>query len=138
MQTILVAEDDAVMHRALEELFQLEGYEVICVRTLEDARAVLNQRVVDGAVIDWQLGHEFTDPLLGELVDRGVATVLLSAFPEARAIADDFGVPCVHKPFVVDQLLGIVSTVLNRQTLRRIAISRGEVAQPASDRRSRA
>lgn len=138
MQTILVAEDDAVMHRALEELFELEGYEVVCVRRLDDALALIAARVIDGAVIDWQLNGEFSDPLLADLVDRGVATVLLSAHPEARAVADEYGVPCVHKPFVVDQLLGIVSGVLNRQTLRRIAISRGDVAAPASDRRSRA
>jgi len=138
MQTLLVAEDDAVMHRSLEELFQLEGYEVICVRTLADALQLLASRAVDGAVIDWRLGHEFTDPLLVELADRGVATVLLSAHPEARAVADVFGVPCVHKPFVVDQLLGIVSGVLNRQTLRRIAVSRGDVAPESAGRRSRA
>ncbi len=143
MQTILVAEDDAVMHRSLEELFELEGYDVICVRTLAEALELLAARAFDGAVIDWRLGLDFTDELLADLIDRGIATVLLSAHPEARAVADGYGVPCVHKPFVVDQLLGIVSGVLNRQTLRRIATSRGE-AVPASspssssDRRSRA
>jgi DNA-binding NtrC family response regulator len=136
--TILVAEDDAVMHRSLEELFELEGYEVISVKTLAEAMELITVRVIDGAVIDWRLGLEFTDPLLEGLVDRGIATVLLSGHPEARAVADGFGVPCVHKPFVVDQLLGIVSGVLNRQTLRRIAVSRGEAAPVSSERRSRA
>ncbi len=138
MQTILVAEDDAVMHRSLAELFELEGYEVICVKTLGEAMELVAARVIDGAVIDWRLGPECSDTLLEHLVERGIATVLLSAHPEARSVADEFGVPCVHKPFVVDQLLGIVSGVLNRQTLRRIAVSRGEISAPASDRQSRA
>lgn len=125
MQTILVAEDDAVMHQALAELFELEGYEVVSARCLHDAEVFLTERAFDGAVVDWRLGSDFSDPVLSELVAHGIATVLLSAHPEARAVAEAYGIPCVHKPFIVEQLLGIVSGALNRQTLRKIALSRG-------------
>jgi two-component system response regulator AtoC len=125
MQTILVAEDDAVMHQALAELFELEGYEVIGARTVADAELFLGQRSLDGAVVDWRLGTDFSDLILEELVAQGIATVLLSAHPEARAVAEAYGIPCVHKPFIVEQLLGIVSGAMNRQTLRKIALSRG-------------
>ncbi|MBI2395681.1 MAG: response regulator [Deltaproteobacteria bacterium] len=125
MQTLLVAEDDPVMHAALSELLRLEGYDVVGARRVEDARAMLGNPAIDGALIDWQLGDERTDPLLAELVEMGIATILLSAHPEARAIADALGIPCVHKPFVVEQLLGILSGAISRRTLRRIALSRG-------------
>lgn len=125
MQTLLVAEDDPVMHAALSELLRLEGYDVVGARRVEDARAMLANPAIDGALIDWQLGDERTDPLLAELVAQGIATILLSAHPEARVIADALGIPCVHKPFVVEQLLGILSGAISRRTLRRIALSRG-------------
>lgn len=125
MLTILVAEDDSVMHRSLAELFELEGYEVIGARSVHDATTLVSERSLDGAIVDWRLGAEFSDPILSELVAQGVATVLLSAHPEARAVADAYGIPCVHKPFNVEQLIGIVSGALNRKTLRKIALSRG-------------
>jgi len=124
MQTLLVAEDDAVMHAALTELLTMEGYAVIGARCVEDALGLMDGHALHGAVIDWQLGDERTDGLLAELVDQGVATVLVSAHPEARGIADGLGIPCVHKPFVVEQLLGILSGAISRRTLRRIAVSR--------------
>jgi DNA-binding response OmpR family regulator len=125
MQTILVAEDDAVMRNALESLFEAEGYCVIGVPTLRDAANEIGHRVLDAAVVDWMLGPDVSEPVLSTLVKQGVATVLLSAHPEARVIAESFGIPHVHKPFVVDQLVGIVSGAVSRQTLRRIALSRG-------------
>lgn len=123
MQTILVAEDDAVMHRALAELFELEGYEVIGARSLRDAASLVEERMIDGAVVDWKLGVEFSDVILTQLVDLGVATVLLSAHPEARCVADAFGIPCVRKPFNVEQLIGILSGAIQRTTLRKIKIA---------------
>lgn len=126
MQTILVAEDDAVMHRALAELFELEGYEVVGARSVVDAENFVGTgRALDGAVVDWRLGDAFSDSVLTQLVDLGVATVLLSAHPEARAVADAYGIPCVHKPFNVEQLIGIVSGAISRTTLRKIALSKG-------------
>ena len=123
MQTILVAEDDAVMHRALAELFELEGYEVIGARSLHDAVIFLGDRVINGAVVDWRLGADFSDVILTQLIDLGVATVLLSAHPEARHVADSYGIPCVHKPFNVEQLIGILSGAMQRTTLRKIKIA---------------
>jgi DNA-binding NtrC family response regulator len=125
MQTILVAEDDAVMHRALAELFELEGYEVVGARSVRDAAICVVDRSFDGAIVDWRLGDGFSDTILAKLIDLGIATVLLSAHPEARAVADAYGIPCVHKPFNVEQLLGIVSGAISRTTLRKIALSKG-------------
>lgn len=123
MQTILVAEDDAVMHRALSELFELEGYVVIGARSLADAASFVEERSIDGAVVDWKLGVEFSDIILTQLLDLGVATVLLSAHPEARSVAEALGIPCVRKPFNVEQLIGILSGAMQRTTLRRIKIA---------------
>lgn len=124
MQTILVAEDDAVMHRALAELFELEGYTVVVAHSVDDAEICVDERAFDGAVVDWRLGDAFSDSILSQLIELGVATVLLSAHPEARAVADAYGIPCVHKPFNVEQLIGIVSGAISRTTLRKIALSR--------------
>ena len=124
MQTLLVAEDDAVMHAALTELFTLEGYQVVGARCVDDALAYLARQPVQAALIDWCLGPERTDDLLVELVEQGVATILLSAHPDARGVADSLGIPCVHKPFVVELLLGILSGAISRRTLRRIAFGR--------------
>lgn len=124
MRTLLVAEDDAVLHAALSELLTWEGYRVVSASCLAEAEQQRLLHAVDAAVIDWHLGPERTDDLLARLVEQGVVTILLSAHPDARVLAEGIGIPCVHKPFVVDQLLGILSGAISRRTLRRIAVAR--------------
>lgn len=124
MQTLLVVEDDSIMHEALSSLLRLEGYDVVSVRSLDDAVKMLETCVVDGALVDFWLDGQACEPLLGELAVRGVATVLISADHEARAVADELGLPCVHKPFVVEQLLGVISGAISRRSLRKTAVSR--------------
>ncbi len=124
MQTLLVVEDDPVMHEALAELLRLEGYEVVSVRTIADATRILDACILDGALVDWWINGVRCDDLVADLAARGITTVLLSAHTDARAFAEELGVPCVHKPFVVDQLVGIVSGAISRRSLRKMAISR--------------
>jgi DNA-binding response OmpR family regulator len=120
MQTVLVAEDDGVLFDALERLLRDEGYEVVGVRNVEAAMRLLETCVVDGALVDWRLGTQWSDSLIELLLGQGVTVILLSGHPEARELADSFGIPCVHKPFVVEQLLGILGGAITRRTLRKI------------------
>lgn len=124
MQTLLVVEDDAVMHEALSGLLRLEGYEVVCVRSLGEALRLLEACLVDGALVDFWLGDDSCEPLISELVTRGIPTILISGDPRARTLADGLAIPHVHKPFVVDQLIGIISGTIARRSLRRTVISR--------------
>lgn len=124
MRTLLVAEDDVVLLEALQGLLRLEGYEVIGVRTAEDGARLLASCVVDAAVVDWWLCGDSSDELLAALIEHGIPAVLLSGDPDARAVAEELGIPWVHKPFVVEQLVGILSGAISRRTLRRTAVSR--------------
>ncbi len=123
MRTLLVAEDDVVLREALEGLLRLEGYEVVGVRTVEDGARLLASCVVDGAVVDWWLCGVGCEELIATLIEHGIPVVLLSGDPEVRAVAEELGIPWVHKPFVVEQLLGILSGAISRRTLRRTAVS---------------
>lgn len=124
MQTLLLVEDDAVMHEALSGLLRLEGYEVMCVRSLAEALNLIEGCVLDGALVDFWLGDSTCEPLLQELSKRGIPTVLMSGHPQARMLADGLSIPHVHKPFVVEQLIGIISGTISRRSVRRTAVSR--------------
>jgi DNA-binding response OmpR family regulator len=124
MQTLLVVEDDAVLHDALEGVLRDEGYEVICVSSVAEALHAIEGFLVDGALLDFMLRDGTCEPLLAELVTRGVPVVIVSAHTEARALGESLAVPCVHKPFVVEQLLGILSGTIQRRSLRRTVVSR--------------
>lgn len=112
--TILVVEDD----RALGELLRVHlanaGYDVLVATDPVAAGPVLLQRVgeIDLAIVDAQLpymsGIELVATLIADSTLPPIPAILITGHEHLVAGAEKLGVPCLFKPFLVDELLALV------------------------------
>ena len=105
---VIVTEDDPDLRGALLELLESEGIASACVTTIDEARRAL-QRMPDAVLLlDLNLRAERSG--LDWLTDfareqQPPRTLLLSASPRGRVIAERFGLTFVAKPFDFDHLV---------------------------------
>jgi DNA-binding response OmpR family regulator len=114
---ILLIEDDPAIAASLQELFSLEGYEVIGVSRLMEAIAQLQGQRFDLVITDslgrtWDPSLSFLDELRALL--RGAPLVLCTAHGAAASIdGNQQGLAAVWlKPFDVASMLADVQTLL--------------------------
>jgi FixJ family two-component response regulator len=106
----MVVEDDPELLDALKLLFA--DFKVLCVQTLSEAHAVLQQNVgsIDVMIVDFRLPDGTADHLLDALADGHdlPAIVLISGDDRAARSAAKYDVPFVRKPFDVRTLFAVV------------------------------
>jgi DNA-binding response OmpR family regulator len=118
-QTALVVEDDETIRDALLITLESEGFIARGVGSLGEARVALAESMPTVVVLDLMLPDGRGDELLEELAQTADAppTVLVSASPDAAAVAHRFGIACMAKPFDLDRLLEALQTsVLQRRS----------------------
>lgn len=105
-RSLLIVEDDGVIRRTLCELLHEEGFSVVAVSELRAALVIVRRHPVAAVILDWRLEHETAEPVLDLLAREQlpVAVVLVSAAPEASAVADRYGVPFLAKPLDLEEL----------------------------------
>lgn len=113
-QMILVVEDD----RALRELLRVHlanaGYDVLLAPDPVAAGPVLLQRAgeIALAIVDAQLpymsGIELVATLIADTTLPPIPALLITGHEHLVAGAEKLGVPCLLKPFRVDDLLALV------------------------------
>jgi DNA-binding NtrC family response regulator len=121
-RSLLIVEDDGVIRQTLAALLRDEGFSVVAVSELRAALLIVRRHAVSAAVLDWRLEHETAEPVL-ELLARErlpVATVLVSAAPEARDVADRYQIPFVAKPLDLDAFAETVETAIREQRTPRV------------------
>ncbi|MEY3746647.1 MAG: hypothetical protein RL194_106, partial [Pseudomonadota bacterium] len=79
---VLVIEDEALFARAVVKRLSKAGYSCEHAETLQDGRAILKQFAPDMALLDMRLPDGSGMDLLPELVARGVAVIVMTAFGE--------------------------------------------------------
>lgn len=111
----LIVEDDEVLCDAIREALEDAGYESTACAALGDAREQIAQSMPAVVVVDLSLPGEFGADLLEELASRddAPAAVVCSAFSLAELIAARYQVPCVRKPFELDELLVAVGRAVD-------------------------
>lgn len=133
--TILVVEDD----RALRELLRVHlanaGYDVLVAADPVAAGPVLLQRAgeIDLAIVDAQLpymsGIELVATLIADSTLPPIPAILITGHEHLVAGAEKLGVPCLFKPFLVDELLALVRESMtpadSRAALRPAALRAG-------------
>ena len=113
-RTILVVEDD----RALRELLRVHlanaGYDVVVASDAVAAGPVLLQRAgeIDLAIVDAQLpymsGIELVATLIADTTLPSIPAILITGHEHLVPGAEKLGVPCLFKPFLVDELLALI------------------------------
>jgi two-component system, OmpR family, KDP operon response regulator KdpE len=113
----LVVEDDETIREALMITLEGEGYVARGVASLSEAREALAGHSPTVVVLDLMLPDGRGDELLDELATRSDAppTVLVSASPDAPAVARRFGIACMTKPFDLDHLLAMLQAAIAQQ-----------------------
>jgi len=120
---ILVIDDEYGVRSGIRQILELEGYRVDEAETGEEALEKLVGRRFDVALIDYRLPDIDGLTLLQAIKDRGLdlMTCMITAYANIdTAIAAtrqgiDFFLP---KPFLPDDLLGVVETLLRHRLLR--------------------
>ncbi|MCA1826383.1 MAG: response regulator transcription factor [Myxococcales bacterium] len=115
--TILIVEDDADCRSVLQDLLELNGYEV---KTCPDAgHAVAAARAEPPALmlVDYMMPDADGGWVVQQLRDSGgklakIPIVLTSGSNEGRDIADRLGVRSLEKPFDVTRLLDLVRALV--------------------------
>jgi DNA-binding NtrC family response regulator len=111
----LIVEDDAVLCDAIRGALEDAGYEPTTCAALSDARREIARHKPVVVVVDLSLPGEFGADLLEELASQkdAPAAVVCSAFSLAELIAARYRIPCVRKPFDLDQLLDAVDRAID-------------------------
>jgi two-component system response regulator (stage 0 sporulation protein F) len=121
---LLIVDDEEPILLAMEEYFHTVGYEVDCVRELEEAEALLSKLRYALVVADLRLtgiyGVEGLE-LVGYIRQRCPHTrmILLTAYgtPEIEAEARRLGVDAfIYKPKPLPELAQIVFALLGRES----------------------
>ena len=107
---ILIAEDEVVISRDIENTFKDAGARVRICSTVEDALAVAEHQHLAAAVVNHLLHDGESSPLCARLKQRGIPFVLFSGFTNVEG-ACRTGVQ-VHKPTTSLILLTTVAGLL--------------------------
>lgn len=121
--SVLVIDDEYGVRSGIGQILELEGYAVAVAETGRQALALLEERVFDIALIDYQLPDVDGLTLLASIHKRQLPTMtcMITAYANIdTAIAAtrqgiDFFLP---KPFSPDDLLGVIETLARHKRLK--------------------
>lgn len=117
MSTILYADDEVPIQRAIRSLLGRRGHTVLTAGTLDEARDLLAANEVDGAFIDIWLGaesgfdlFEWIDMHRPELVAHvAFVTGEIALQPETQRAVDVYERPVIAKPFNMSELESLIA-----------------------------
>ena len=120
---ILVVDDEYGVRSAVRQILELEGYEVDDAGTGEEALALLAAHEYDIALLDHRLPDTDGLALHQHMVDTGrqIMTCMITAYADidlacaATFQGIDFFLP---KPFLPDDLLSVIETLVKRKQAR--------------------
>ncbi len=124
LRSVLVIEDEEPLRENLARVLRLEGFDVACAGSGEQALIDARQGMVapDVIVSDLKLrgisGIEAIEALREE-AGRDIPAVVISGFASPRDFrrVSSAGIPCLRKPVRSDRLLAIITEVLDRDQL---------------------
>ncbi len=121
---ILIVDDEPRMCESLRMLFGRKGYEVCTAGSGAEARAILQDRQFDVALLDMVMpdtnGHQLMDLINQKSQDTDVIIITGNASLEFAIGALKRGAyDYVRKPFEFEELLATVENALNQKRLKR-------------------
>jgi DNA-binding response OmpR family regulator len=110
---ILVLEDEWLIAESLADDLGLEGYAVAGpAHSISQAKDVLAEGAIDGAILDIDLRGEKSFPFAEILAEQGIPFVFMSGYANADLPAQLRGAPLVSKPVSRAQLALALNNIL--------------------------
>lgn len=111
---VLVVEDEPLIGLMLAEFLQESGAIVAGpAASVGDGLALIGAGGIDCGILDVNLAGQPVDPLASDLAARGVPFVFATGYGRAPQGTWD-GVPVVEKPYSFDDLLAVLTRLLQR------------------------
>lgn len=118
---VLLVEDEALFARAVTKRLQQAGYDCERAETLADGRALARQYQPDLALLDMRLPDGNGLDLLSELIAKGVAVVVMTAYGEVSDAVNAIklgAIDYLKKPVDLEELLLVVEKAQQSNTLK--------------------
>jgi len=117
-EIVLIVEDDPGIREVIAEILIDAGHSVRAVATLAEARAFFVRWTPRVLIADLQLPDGSSEELLEELAQLNVhvPTLVVSAAPDAAAVAARHRVAFLGKPFSLDDLVSITARLAESAT----------------------
>jgi DNA-binding response OmpR family regulator len=108
---LLVVEDNFLIAEMLcHELRDLGCAVTGPTARVKDAMRLATDEKLDGALLDIDLGGEFSFPVAAVLASRGVPFGFVTGYTDSRSIPEKFRkVPCLAKPFMPESVADFVN-----------------------------
>lgn len=121
--SILIVEDEDVMRKTLEEVFDRKGFKVSSAETGSEALEIFKNRKIDIALLDVRLPDTSGLEVLKELrvFDDDVTVIVMTAYPEVKTAISAMKTGAydyINKPFELDELKLLVDKALENRILK--------------------
>lgn len=121
---ILIVEEDASLASALSEVLRLHGHHPFMAATIAEAMELLQEQLIDVALVDLMLGHGGPEQVVAQFVGILPEIPLIGmtahgSVQDALAVLRAGGADYLTKPLDRQQLLESVDQVLERTAVRR-------------------
>jgi CheY-like chemotaxis protein len=111
---VLIVEDEPLIAMDMEGMLSAHGYSVFGqASTLESALNQVEQGGFDAALIDANLDGEPVDPLAAALTASGIPFAFVTGYGRDTLPSAFAGTPMLKKPFLQEQLLDVVGSLVN-------------------------
>ena len=111
VKKVLIVEDEVLFARAVAKRLQKDGFECEHAETLADGRLIHKQFQPDLVLLDMRLPDGNGLDLLAEFVNKGVATIVMTAFGDVSDAVNAMklgAVDYLKKPIDLEELLLVV------------------------------
>jgi CheY-like chemotaxis protein len=106
---ILVVEDEPMIATSLDDLLTDLGFTVVGpAYSLDQGMQLIDREIVDGAVLDINLGGEMVFSLADTLAERSIPFVYVTGYGKLLRNANH-GRPVLQKPYRTERLLEIIA-----------------------------
>ncbi|HOK54432.1 MAG TPA: response regulator [Armatimonadota bacterium] len=115
---ILVVDDEAGLRTVLQDILELEGHEVEACEDSTSARSLLDSKPFNAALVDVFLTEEPAGIELAKHIQQvspETKVILMTGYAEESDIKDGYisgAYACIRKPFLLDDVIRVVSTAL--------------------------
>lgn len=109
---VLVVEDEIMLVMMVEDLLLASGYHVLTAGRVRPALKAIQDRDVDLAIVDLNLGGESCLPLAEQLRERGVPILFASGSDGGQVPGRYRHCPLLQKPYRPSELLDAIACAL--------------------------